>query len=245
MRCYTASVVRCFVVFENKSQIAVAATATTARPEAGTAGGGWGLRSPPPSGTRWLGHVARMPPQRLPRKPLTCWVPTARPVGRPLMTCAETARKAHCAQQASNLTAGTRWHRTARFGEQPCTTSPYPTRQSPAARPAALLRLRPPSVPAPSPPYRGPRLSHNCDVRGECTSAFTAGDSNHPPHLTRPPRAPAPSSLGCAVVSASRANNARRGPSLLAQLAPQQPQLPSHLALHFAPASLATTLSAV
>ena len=111
------------------------------------------------------------------------------------------------------MAAGTRWHRTARSGEQPCATSPHPARQSPAARPAALLRLRLPSVSAPSPPHRGPRLSHNCDVGGECTSAFTT-DSNDPPHLTRVPRAPAPSSLGCAVVSASRANNARRGSSL-------------------------------
>jgi hypothetical protein len=45
---------------------------------------------------RWLGHVARMPPQRLPRKLLTCWAPSARPVGRPLLTYAyaEAVRKA-------------------------------------------------------------------------------------------------------------------------------------------------------
>ena len=35
---------------------------------------------------RWLGHVARMEPQRLPRKMLTSWVPSKRPRGAPNFT---------------------------------------------------------------------------------------------------------------------------------------------------------------
>jgi len=35
---------------------------------------------------RWLGHVARMPPNRLPRKMLTCWVNEKRPRGAPEFT---------------------------------------------------------------------------------------------------------------------------------------------------------------
>ena len=35
---------------------------------------------------RWLGHVARMGPQRLPRKMLTSWVPSKRPRGAPNFT---------------------------------------------------------------------------------------------------------------------------------------------------------------
>ena len=35
---------------------------------------------------RWAGHVARMPPTRLPRKLLTAHVPHKRPIGRPFQT---------------------------------------------------------------------------------------------------------------------------------------------------------------
>ncbi len=39
---------------------------------------------------RWAGHVARMSLNEMPRKPLTCWVEHARPVGRPQMTWGRT-----------------------------------------------------------------------------------------------------------------------------------------------------------
>ena len=35
---------------------------------------------------RWLGHVTRMPTDRLPRKMLTCWVNERRPRGAPEFT---------------------------------------------------------------------------------------------------------------------------------------------------------------
>lgn len=34
----------------------------------------------------WAGHVARMPWDRLPRKMLSCWVPSKRPRGFPKIT---------------------------------------------------------------------------------------------------------------------------------------------------------------
>ena len=35
---------------------------------------------------RWLGHVSRMPSDRLPRKMLTCWVNERHPLGAPEFT---------------------------------------------------------------------------------------------------------------------------------------------------------------
>lgn len=35
---------------------------------------------------QWLGHVFRMPEERLPRRLLTCWVKLPRPKGRPPLT---------------------------------------------------------------------------------------------------------------------------------------------------------------
>ena len=43
---------------------------------------------------RWLGHVARMGHERLPRKFLACWCPHARPVGRPLLPYGESVTNA-------------------------------------------------------------------------------------------------------------------------------------------------------
>ena len=43
---------------------------------------------------RWLGHVARMDPERLPRKFLACWCPHNRPVGRPLLPYGESVGNA-------------------------------------------------------------------------------------------------------------------------------------------------------
>ena len=43
---------------------------------------------------RWLGHVARMGPERLPRKFLACWCPHNRPVGRPLLPYGESVGNA-------------------------------------------------------------------------------------------------------------------------------------------------------
>ena len=37
---------------------------------------------------RWLGHVARMDYDRLPRRMLSAWVPHRRPIGAPRMTSA-------------------------------------------------------------------------------------------------------------------------------------------------------------
>ena len=43
---------------------------------------------------QWLGHVARMPPDRLPRKFLAAWCYQKRPVGRPEYTYGEGVRSA-------------------------------------------------------------------------------------------------------------------------------------------------------
>jgi hypothetical protein len=43
---------------------------------------------------RWAGHVARIPVDRMPSKPLTGWVEYARPVGCPQMTWGRTLNKA-------------------------------------------------------------------------------------------------------------------------------------------------------
>jgi hypothetical protein len=42
---------------------------------------------------RWLGHVSRMPYDRLPRRMLSSWVPTRRPAGCPEMTYGRTMYK--------------------------------------------------------------------------------------------------------------------------------------------------------
>ena len=44
--------------------------------------------------TRWLGHVSRMPFERLPRRMLSSWVPHRRPVGAPTMTYGRSVFKA-------------------------------------------------------------------------------------------------------------------------------------------------------
>ena len=38
---------------------------------------------------QWVGHVMRMGEERLPRRMLTSWIPTARPRGRPHLTFAQ------------------------------------------------------------------------------------------------------------------------------------------------------------
>lgn len=43
---------------------------------------------------RWIGHVARMDKERLPRKILTSWVANRRPIGRPTMNFGHTLKKA-------------------------------------------------------------------------------------------------------------------------------------------------------
>ena len=43
---------------------------------------------------RWLGHVRRMPFNRLPRRMLSSWVPSTRPSGAPRMTYGRGIRKA-------------------------------------------------------------------------------------------------------------------------------------------------------
>jgi hypothetical protein len=43
---------------------------------------------------RWLGHVRRMPMERLPRRMLSAWVPHARPVGAPRLTFGRSVAKA-------------------------------------------------------------------------------------------------------------------------------------------------------
>ena len=43
---------------------------------------------------RWVGHVVRMPIDRLPRKMLTAWVPSKRVIGCPRMTYGRTVKKA-------------------------------------------------------------------------------------------------------------------------------------------------------
>lgn len=53
---------------------------------------------------RWIGHVARMPQQRLPRRMLTAWVAKKRPVGRPRQATA------HCyLDTLRRADAGTKW----------------------------------------------------------------------------------------------------------------------------------------
>ena len=44
---------------------------------------------------RWLGHVSRMPFDRLPRRLLSSWLPYKRPRGAPEMTFGKTMIKAH------------------------------------------------------------------------------------------------------------------------------------------------------
>ena len=43
---------------------------------------------------RWLGHVRRMPMERLPRRMLSAWVPHARPAGAPRLTFGRSVAKA-------------------------------------------------------------------------------------------------------------------------------------------------------
>ena len=43
---------------------------------------------------RWLGHVRRMPFDRLPRRMLSSWVSSTRPRGAPRMTYGRSIRKA-------------------------------------------------------------------------------------------------------------------------------------------------------
>ena len=43
---------------------------------------------------RWLGHVSRMPSERLPRRMLSAWVPQRRPIGAPAMTYGRSVFKA-------------------------------------------------------------------------------------------------------------------------------------------------------
>jgi hypothetical protein len=43
---------------------------------------------------RWLGHVSRMPFERLPRRMLSAWVPHRRPAGAPSMTYGRSVFKA-------------------------------------------------------------------------------------------------------------------------------------------------------
>ena len=43
---------------------------------------------------RWLGHVARMDEERLPRRMLSCWLPRKRPAGGQLMTLGRSLAKA-------------------------------------------------------------------------------------------------------------------------------------------------------
>ena len=43
---------------------------------------------------RWIGHIARMKLNRLPRMLLTSWVPHPRPIGCPRMTYGRTIKKA-------------------------------------------------------------------------------------------------------------------------------------------------------
>ena len=101
---------------------------------------------------RWLGHVSRMPWERLPRKMLSAWVPSAvRPKGAPRMTYGRSMKKSltrlgipfdSWPQLAADRQG---WHAT--------TTSrvPVPARAPPPQTPAPPLSLPcSPSVRAPS-----------------------------------------------------------------------------------------------
>jgi hypothetical protein len=55
---------------------------------------------------RWVGHVARMPMDRMPRKLLTGWVNHKRPVGAPQMTYGRTVNKALKSKDLPTVFAG-------------------------------------------------------------------------------------------------------------------------------------------
>ena len=188
---------------------------------------------------RWLGHVARMPPQRLPRKLLTCWVPSARPVGRPLMTYAETVRKALCTagielgswyEMAQDRSL---WRAALRHLTSPGKTKPSgPTSGSTSSSPSVSVR----PFPAPPRPSTQPQLRRRRRVHLRLHHRQQRPSTPY----TGPP---CTGSLVTGVRCGFCLSCKQRQAWFLAQLAPQQPQLPSHPALHFVPASLATTLS--
>ena len=95
---------------------------------------------------RWLGHVRRMPFERLPRRMLSSWVPEPRPRGAPKMTYGRTIYKAldmfSIAHEAWPLLAADRaaWRTTLRQGFPP---KPFRSvRAAPLPPPIALTRPR-------------------------------------------------------------------------------------------------------
>ena len=83
---------------------------------------------------RWLGHVRRMAPERLPRQMLSSWVPSKRPAGAPLLTLGRSMAKAmdvfrldQARWPALAADRGT-WREMLRSGE-----APPGFRQAPAA----------------------------------------------------------------------------------------------------------------
>jgi len=94
----------------------------------------------------WLGHVARMPPARLPRKMLSAWVPHARPVGAPRMTYGRSIAKAlnefdlHRSAWPSLAADRAGWREMLRSGRAPPSHRAAPP--MPAARPIAQTRPR-------------------------------------------------------------------------------------------------------
>ena len=74
---------------------------------------------------RWVGHVARMDFDKLPRRMLSCWVPMRRPTGAPQMTYGRTLRKGlkkfniKLDEWASLAADRALWSETLRLGYQP------------------------------------------------------------------------------------------------------------------------------
>ena len=86
---------------------------------------------------RWLGHVARMDYDRLPRRVLSAWVPHRRPIGAPRMTYGRSIFKALAKfgidSARWHLLAADRaaWRETVRSGLAPAEFRPPPAPPSP------------------------------------------------------------------------------------------------------------------
>ena len=95
---------------------------------------------------RWLGHVARMDYDRLPRRMLSAWVPHRRPIGEPRMTYRRSIFKALAKfgidSARWHLLAADRaaWRETLRSGRSP---RPSSARLRLLRRPSASRALNP------------------------------------------------------------------------------------------------------
>jgi hypothetical protein len=128
---------------------------------------------------RWLGHVSRMGFERLPRRMLSAWVPSARPVGAPKMTYGRSVGKAlakfdidfaRWPELAADRGA---WRETLRSGFAPPDFRPPPPPPPPPPPAAALAR-------PPLAPRRRPRPGrHRRSARQRC------GPDAHAAHAER------------------------------------------------------------